>query len=118
MIILLMIITAYVPGAGGINGGLYGAHCHAGVCTRLEIGHCACGPDIPFHTTFVVDGTPYQCVDRGGAIGNRNVDLVAGSLDDAYKIGKSRQYVQVWRPGGYEKMLEERLQRELRRLEQ
>lgn len=101
-IILPMIVTAYVPGAGPPNGGLRGAHCYRGQCKLLEVGDCACGPGWAFGTTFVVDGKPYRCVDRGSAIGNKNVDLAFQDVASAKEWGRRWRSVEVWRPGAYE----------------
>lgn len=112
VIILTLIVTAYVPGAGGINGGLTGAHCYRGECRVLEVGDCACGPSFEFGVVFIVDGKPYICYDRGYAIGNYNIDLVYPNLESAYAWGRRTRQVEVWKPKTYQ-----RYRRELDRLE-
>ena len=97
-----MSVTFYLPDAGGTNGDLYladGTHAH--------IGYAACGPRYPFGTVFEVmaDMSPYglpqafECHDRGGAVGNLNLDLEmrTGDLkqDWAYARAWGKQRVPV-----------------------
>lgn len=106
IVLITVIVTAYVPGGGGINGGLTGAFCENGQCRILRIGDCACGPSHPFNTVFVIDGTAYTCYDRGSAIGNRNVDIVHRSLESAFEWGRRAKRVEVWAPGHYDVFIE------------
>lgn len=112
-IILAMLITAYVPLAGAPNGGAYGAHCHLGICTRLQVGHVACGKAYPFHAVFVIDDKPYICLDRGGAITNDRLDVVFPTLKSAVQWGVQRKRVQAWLPGRYEEFQRELTKRGL-----
>lgn len=104
-IVLTLIVTMYVPGAGGINGGLRGGYDRVnekwigGVL--LNNTHAACGFSYRFGTTFEViddsakafledDGQPVKrvCFDRGGAVRAENLDLVSDSISLARKWGR------------------------------
>lgn len=91
-IILTLIVTVYLPGAGGINGGTRGGYDFqkGGVGwvggKTIQIGDAACGFSYPFGTTFtILDHAPelkklgigetFTCWDRGGAVKDANLDL-------------------------------------------
>jgi hypothetical protein len=102
-------VTFYIPAAGGINGDL-----HMADGTEANIGFAACGPRYPFGTVFeiMVDMDPYgvpqavECRDRGGAVGNTNLDLVirTGELKKDWAIarawGKRRVPVRIHKNWG------------------
>lgn len=106
---LTMHITLYAPEAGGINGDLVMADGN-----EAHIGFAACGPRYPFGTVFeiMVDvsefGVPQvvECRDRGGYVGNGNLDLVIRSGDTkqdrafARAWGKRAVPVRVWKSWG------------------
>ena len=82
-LVVLLTVTCYTPRAGGINGSMNGGA--AGI--RPYHGMAACGPSYPFGTKFTLTGASAQrakdiglpgtvvCNDRGGMIGNRNLDI-------------------------------------------
>lgn len=91
-IILTLIVTVYLPGAGGINGGTRGGYDFqkGGVGwvggKTIQIGDAACGFSYPFGTTFTIldhapelkslgIGNTFTCWDRGGAVKDANLDL-------------------------------------------
>lgn len=109
----LLTVTAYVPGAGGINGGLKGGYDRIDgkwvggkVLTDSD---AACGFGYHFGTTFTVlegseilarNGMPRGrvCNDRGGAIRNQNLDLVVtgpNAIERARNWGKRTILVQI-----------------------
>jgi hypothetical protein len=81
---LVMVITVYVPRAGGINGG---GRTASGVPPRT--GYAACGWRYPFGTVFEIQDDMEQwslprvvvCMDRGGWVGNYNLDIALVSED-------------------------------------
>lgn len=89
-----MSVTFYIPAAGGINGDL-----HMADGTEANIGFASCGPRYPFGTVFeiMVDMAPYgapnvvECRDRGGSVGNFNLDLVirTGDLKKDWAIARA-----------------------------
>lgn len=91
---IMMSVTFYIPAAGGINGDLYMAD-----GAEANIGFASCGPRYPFGTVFeiMVDMAPYgvpqavECRDRGGAVGNFNLDLVirTGDLKKDWEIARA-----------------------------
>lgn len=101
-----MSVTAYAPDAGGINGnGLVTAD-----GSVPATGHAACGHRYRFGTVFafIDDVRPYglpqvvECRDRGGYIGNHNLDVVIKTgnvkrdLALAREWGKRRIKVRVF----------------------
>jgi 3D (Asp-Asp-Asp) domain-containing protein len=94
--LITMSVTAYAPDAGGINGN--------GVITAdgsvPTTGHAACGSRYPFGTVFefVDDVRPYglpqvvECRDRGGYIGNHNLDVVIKSGDVKRDLALAREW--------------------------
>ena len=66
---------------------------------RVEIGTTiAAGPGLPFGTRVYIPGYGYRVVqDRGGAIGNGNIDLAVASRAEAYEIGRQRVTVYMER---------------------
>ncbi len=108
-LLITMAVTFYMPAAGGINGDL-----HMADGTEANIGFAACGPRYPFGTVFeiTVDMQPYgapqvfECRDRGGAVGNFNLDLVMRTGDlkqdwgHAKAWGKRRVPVRVYKNWG------------------
>lgn len=108
-LMLTMHVSFYAPEIGGINGDLFmadGNEAHA--------GFAACGPRYPFGTVFeiMVDmsefGVPQvvECRDRGGYVGNNNLDLVIRTGDPqqdralARAWGKRAVPVRVWNSWG------------------
>lgn len=102
-----MVITVYVPMAGGING--------SGMITRSgeipQTGIAGCGYQFPFGTVFeVVDGDMSQyglpqavvCEDRGGFSSYNHLDValvssdVAGDLNRAFAWGRRIRRVKVY----------------------
>ena len=108
-LMLTMHVTIYAPEAGGINGDLVMADGN-----EAHIGFAACGPRYPFGTVFeiMVDmsefGVPQvvECRDRGGYVGNGNLDLVIRTgnpqKDKAFARawGKRAVPVRVWKSWG------------------
>ena len=99
---LAMLITVYVPLAGGINGGPVASN---GV--TLRTGHAACGPAWRAGTVFEIENADMLpdlvvCIDRGPAVGNDDLDValvspdVAGDLRRAFGWGRRRRQVTVW----------------------
>ena len=94
-VVLVMTITVYVPQAGGINGGLITA---SGATVRT--GLAACGPKYPFGTVFVIHDDMeawslpkvVECVDRGGLVGNRHLDVVLHTGDVRHDLHLARQW--------------------------
>lgn len=92
---IMMSVTFYIPSAGGINGDLYMAD-----GAEANIGFASCGPRYPFGTVFeiMVDMSPYgvpqvvECRDRGGAVGNFNLDLVIRTGD----VKKDWEIARAW----------------------
>ncbi len=94
--LITLSVTAYVPDAGGING--------KGVATAdgtvPATGHAACGYRYPFGTVFafVDDVRPYglpqvvECRDRGGLIGNHNLDVVIKTGDVKRDLALAREW--------------------------
>jgi hypothetical protein len=94
--LITMSVTAYVPDAGGING--------RGVATAdgsvPATGHAACGYRYKFGTVFVFmdDMQPYglpqvvECRDRGGYIGNHNLDVVIKTGDVKRDLALAREW--------------------------
>ena len=77
--VVMLVITVYVPMAGGINGGRVTSSGHV-----PATGFAACGPRYPFGTVFeILDedmsvyGLPQVviCTDRGGQVSNVHLDL-------------------------------------------
>lgn len=108
-LMLTMHVTFYAPEAGGINGDLVmadGNEAHA--------GFAACGPRYPFGTVFEIMvnvseyGVPQvvECRDRGGYVGNGNLDLVIRSGDRQTDTAFARAWgrravpVRVWKSWG------------------
>lgn len=106
---LTMHVTLYAPEAGGINGDLVMADGN-----EAHIGFAACGPRYPFGTVFEIMadmrefGVPQvvECRDRGGYVGNGNLDLVIRSGDTkqdrafARAWGRRAVPVRVWKNWG------------------
>lgn len=104
--LVTLVITVYVPLAGGINGG--------GVTSSGEdpqMGMAACGPHYAFGAVFEVIGEDMSryglpqvvvCMDRGGMVGNGHLDLalvsanVRGDLDKARLWGRRARRVRVY----------------------
>jgi 3D (Asp-Asp-Asp) domain-containing protein len=81
----LATVTPYAPSLGGINGGRMTAS-GTPVSTEYHLIGVACGPRYPFGTRFRVDGlaevgykTGLICIDRGGMITNKNLDVLVFS---------------------------------------
>ena len=54
----------------------------------------AAGSGIPFGTTVYIDGIGPRIVqDRGGAVGNRNLDIVFETKDEAIRFGRQNRTV-------------------------
>jgi hypothetical protein len=96
-VIVLMAITTYIPRAGGINGG--------GVVTRSGVppheGMAACGWGYPFGTVFEIadkDMTQFDlpqvvvCTDRGGLVGNWNLDITLMGFSVEYDWVRARAW--------------------------
>ncbi len=108
-LMLTMHVTLYAPEAGGINGDLVMAD-----GSEAHIGFAACGPHYPFGTVFeiMVDMREYglpqvvECRDRGGYVGNGNLDLVIRTGDTEQDIATARMWgkravpVRVWKSWG------------------
>jgi hypothetical protein len=108
-LMLTMHVTFYAPAAGGINGDLYMADGN-----EAHIGYAACGSRYPFGTVFeiMVDmsefGVPQvvECRDRGGYVGNNNLDLVIRTGDVRQDLALARAWgrrsvpVRVWNNWG------------------
>jgi hypothetical protein len=104
-----MHVTLYAPEAGGINGDLVMADGN-----EAHIGFAACGPRYAFGTVFEITvdmsefGVPQvvECRDRGGYVGNGNLDLVIRTGDPAQDLVIARAWgrravpVRVWKSWG------------------
>ena len=56
----------------------------------------AAGPLMPFGTKVYIQGHGWREVqDRGGMIGNNNIDIAVDTLEEAYRIGRQKAVV-VW----------------------
>ena len=56
----------------------------------------AAGPDIPFGTRVYIPGYGFREVqDRGGAIGNNNIDVAIHSRAEAFELGRIEKTVYV-----------------------
>jgi hypothetical protein len=104
--LVTLMITVYVPMAGGINGG--------GVTSSGKepiVGYAACGWRYPFGTVFEVVGEDMSlyglpqvlvCMDRGGMVSNGHLDIalvspdVRGDLSRAKQWGKRARQVRVF----------------------
>lgn len=94
-LMLTMHVTLYAPEAGGINGDLIMAD-----GSEAHVGFAACGPRYPFGTVFeiMVDMSEYgvpqlvECRDRGGYVGNGNLDLVIRTGD----LQKDKAFARTW----------------------
>lgn len=62
---------------------------------KVKIGKTAAGgPALPFGTRIFVEGFGWRTItDRGGAIGNKNVDVAVWSKADAYGFGRQDRTV-------------------------
>lgn len=62
---------------------------------KVKIGETAAGgPALPFGTRIFVEGFGWRTItDRGGAIGNKNVDVAVWSKADAYGFGRQDRTV-------------------------
>jgi hypothetical protein len=94
--VVAMVITVYVPIAGGVNGG---AITRSGATPVT--GMAACGWKYPFGTVFEVInedmskwGLPQVvvCMDRGGFIGPNKLDLVLVSTDVKGDLNRAKQW--------------------------
>jgi hypothetical protein len=94
--LVTLVITVYVPMAGGINGG---------VKTRsgqtAQTGMAACGRRYPFGTVFeILDeelatfGLPQVvvCMDRGGKVSSQHLDIALASGDVKGDLLKARAW--------------------------
>lgn len=63
---------------------------------RVERGHAACPPDIPFGQRFYVPelGRTFVCTDRGGAIRGKRIDLYMASRAKAMEFGRRKLAVE------------------------
>lgn len=107
--LVILLITIYVPFAGYPNGSnVNGADWRRGM--PIKDGEAACGPRYKFGTVFVilddsvedyVQSRVVTCHDRGGAIGNSNLDLVLmggkAQVKTAFAWGRRRREVMVFR---------------------
>jgi len=90
---LVMTLTAYtnydvgMDGLGIMASGLY-----------VFDGACACGEAWPFGTVFYVPSLRRGCIcqDRGGAIGDRNLDFWMAEREAALEFGRREAEVLVW----------------------
>lgn len=115
-VVVVLTVTAYVPGAGGINGGTKGGYDRidgkwVGGKTLTDTD-AACGFGYHFGTRFTVlngtetlgrNGMPAErvCNDRGGAIKNGNLDLAVTGPDAMKRArdwGKRRVPVEICTP--------------------
>jgi len=67
--------------------------------SRVEVGiTAAAGSDLPFGSLIIVpDKGVYKVQDRGGAIGNNDLDLTTHSLDNAQSWGVQEKEVLIIR---------------------
>ena len=67
--------------------------------TRVTEGRTvACGPSIPFGSRIVIPslGIDAICEDRGGAIGDRNIDVYIADRDKVWEFGRKSALVKVY----------------------
>lgn len=114
--LVVMTVTAYVPGLGGTNGGMFGGYDKINGAwvggKKLTNSDAACGFNYRFGTIFFIIpnedddllksvGGIKECNDRGGMIGPKNLDIaIVGpnaekSLALAMKWGKQKRHVVV-----------------------
>lgn len=86
--VVMMSVSAYTP-QGGSNGG----RVTASGTTPTEGRTIAMGRAYPFGTKVKILGHIYTVEDRGGAIGNKSVDLFMNSQSKAIQFG--RKYIPV-----------------------
>lgn len=73
-------VTYYLPTGSVMRSGIY-----------PFAGAASCSPDLSdvaggVYRAFWLDGRRYQCLDTGGGVLWRHVDLFAWTLDDAYAM--------------------------------
>jgi len=88
--VIVLVLTSYTDCD-------YGMRCD-GITTSGEQtydGVAACGPEYEFGTVFVVPvlGLEVTCLDRGGSIGNGNLDIWMQERGDALEFGVQRATV-------------------------
>ncbi|MGI5839303.1 MAG: 3D domain-containing protein [bacterium] len=94
-------VTAYAPLDPEAEAGM----CYAGNPRITASGAlvqpgitAAAGPDVPFGTKVWVAGAMREVQDRGGRIGNGNIDICVATREEAFRIGRQRA-VAVFRRG-------------------
>lgn len=64
---------------------------------KAKVGRTvACPKNIPFNTVIHIEGFGERvCEDRGSAIKNGKLDVLVGSVDEAYKLGRKKAKVRI-----------------------
>jgi 3D (Asp-Asp-Asp) domain-containing protein len=98
-VVITMTLTAYTDADVGMRGD--------GVMTsqlKTFDGACACGPAWPFGAVFWVPDLKRGCIcqDRGGGIGNYDLDIWMSERPAALRFGKREAKVVVLYDGGKE----------------
>ena len=92
----------YWPPKGGVNcsrfiNGVCVSNMASGKPWNQYVGvACACPPEWAFGTIVVLDGNPYECLDRGGAIkydsnGNTYIDFLTSTPTHSFG-----EYIEVY----------------------
>ncbi len=92
-------LTAYAPlDPRAVKGMCYSGDPRvtaSGVKTKPGVT-IAAGPSMPFGTKVYIQGHGWREVqDRGGRIGNNNIDIAVDTLEEAYRVGRQKAVV-VW----------------------
>lgn len=97
-----MNITKYAPLAEtAVEGMCYSGNPNITASgQRVEIGKtAAAGPDVEFGTKIIVPGKgTYEVQDRGGAIGNKDLDLTTETTSRAFGFGVREKEVIIIKP--------------------
>lgn len=98
----LLLLTFFVPWAdAGEYAGVFSvsAYCDVGMMAggrETYAGAAACGPGVAFGTQFILgDGRIVECMDRGGLVTDRHIDVWMDSCEAAIQWG--RRDLPAWR---------------------
>ena len=85
--------TGKAPGDPGYGATASGTHVEEGVTA-------ACPRELPFGTVIEIEGVGKRtCLDRGGAIKGRRIDVYIPDLDDAREFGRQTLDVTIIKRG-------------------
>lgn len=101
-IVALVVLLPFIPWAdAGQFAGVFSvsAYCDTGIMASgriTEHGAAACGPGVPFGAQFILgSGRIVTCLDRGGLVTDRHIDVWMDSCDAAILWG--RRNLPAWR---------------------